>query len=222
MEITSATANPASTAATNQSASASNISSDFETFLKMLTVQMKNQDPLEPLKSEDFAVQLATFSGVEQQVKSNDLLESLGSQLSLMGMSQFAGWVGMEARAPVAAQFDGAPITLAPNPPLSADTAILVVTNADGVEIQRTPVPINGEPLEWTGQLGASIAPDGLYSFSLESYASGAPISTAVVEVYSRITEARNHGGQTFLITEGGGEVLASQVSALREPQDAI
>ena len=48
------------------------LSSDFETFLKMLTVQMENQDPLNPVDSADFAVQLATFSSVEQQVLTND------------------------------------------------------------------------------------------------------------------------------------------------------
>ena len=42
------------------------ISSDFDTFLRMLTVQMRNQDPLDPIDSADYAVQLATFSGVEQ------------------------------------------------------------------------------------------------------------------------------------------------------------
>ncbi len=45
--------------------SSSNISADFETFLKMLTVQMQNQDPLNPVDSSDYATQLATFSGVE-------------------------------------------------------------------------------------------------------------------------------------------------------------
>ena len=47
------------------------LSSDFETFLKMLTVQLENQDPLNPVDSADYAVQLATFSGVEQQVQTN-------------------------------------------------------------------------------------------------------------------------------------------------------
>ena len=41
---------------------------DFETFLKMLTTQIRNQDPLNPMEGSEFAVQLATFSGVEQQV----------------------------------------------------------------------------------------------------------------------------------------------------------
>ena len=52
------------------------ISSDFETFLKMLTVQMENQDPLNPTDSSEYAMQLATFSGVEQQVLTNDLLNA--------------------------------------------------------------------------------------------------------------------------------------------------
>ena len=74
------------------------ISSDFQTFLRMMTAQMQNQDPLNPMEASDFAVQLATFSGVEQQVRSNDLLAGLSDQMSLMGVSQLAGWVGMEAR----------------------------------------------------------------------------------------------------------------------------
>ena len=92
------------------------ISSDFETFLRMLTVKMENQDPLNPVDSSDYAVQLATFSGVEQQVQTNDLLRSLATQLVSGGMAQMAAWVGKEARAPTAAYFDGGAITLAPNP----------------------------------------------------------------------------------------------------------
>ena len=43
------------------------MTTDFETFLRMLTVQMQNQNPLNPMESQEFAVQLATFSGVEQR-----------------------------------------------------------------------------------------------------------------------------------------------------------
>lgn len=53
------------------------LTSDFDTFLRMLTVQMQNQDPLDPVDSADYAVQLATFSGVEQQVRTNELLTEL-------------------------------------------------------------------------------------------------------------------------------------------------
>ena len=83
------------------------ISSDFNTFLKMLTTQLKNQDPLNPMDNSEYAVQLATFSGVEQQVKTNTLLESLGTQLGLSGLSTYAGWVGKDARADMPVWYSG-------------------------------------------------------------------------------------------------------------------
>ena len=54
------TSSQTTTAANAESTDA--LSSDFETFLVMLTAQMENQDPLNPLDSQDFAIQLATFS----------------------------------------------------------------------------------------------------------------------------------------------------------------
>jgi flagellar basal-body rod modification protein FlgD len=92
------------------------IASDFDTFLRMLTVQMRNQDPLDPIDSADYAVQLATFSGVEQQVRTNELLTALTSQMGLGGLAEMGAWVGREARAAVPARFDGTPVTVQPRP----------------------------------------------------------------------------------------------------------
>jgi len=222
MDVTSATTAAATSATKPQGNTAAEVSSDFETFLKMLTVQMKNQDPLEPMASEDLAVQLATFSGVEQQVKTNELLGSLGAQMNLMGMAQLSSWVGMEARAPIAAYYDGQPITLLPNPPASADSTILVVKDENDIEIERKKITVSDDPIAWSGVLGASNAPEGLYSFTLESYSNGAEISSEQMEVYSRIIEARGEAGQILLVTEGGVEISADLVSALREPVDPV
>jgi flagellar basal-body rod modification protein FlgD len=219
MEISSTLTGPAQNTAQNTATKSGVISSDFETFLKMLTVQMQNQDPSDPIKSEDYAVQLATFSGVEQQVRTNELMTAMGAQLGLMSMSQIAGWVGMEARAPVAGYFDGAPISLSPNPPSIADRVDLVVRNTNGVEVQRASIPATSDRVSWAGVAddGTPFAP-GLYSFETESFANGAPIGTAKVELYTTIVEARNQGGQTILLTKGGAEVQATQVTALRDP----
>ncbi len=196
------------------------ISSDFETFLKMLTVQMQNQDPLNPIKSEDYAVQLATFSGVEQQVRTNDLLEALAAQMGVSGMAQLAGWVGMEARAVMPGHFDGAPITLTPNPEPTADRADLVVRNLDGFEVQRIPISLSKDPITWTGLDGnGAELPHGTYSFEVESFSNGALSRTDPAEIYSRIVEARADGGATILVMEGGAEVPASEVTAIREPE---
>jgi flagellar basal-body rod modification protein FlgD len=55
----------------------------YDNFLKLLLAQMKNQDPTEPMKSTDYMAQLATFSQVEQSVKTNSKLDSLLSSYSL-------------------------------------------------------------------------------------------------------------------------------------------
>lgn len=218
MEITqtAATTTAASSASTQQ---ATGITSDFDTFLQMLTVQMQNQDPLNPVDSTDYATQLATFSGVEQAVLTNDLLEALSSQLVSSGLADMAAWVGKEARAATPAYFDGAPITISPNPPVLADNAEVIVRNENGVEVQRFGIPISAEPVEWAGVApGGTAYPSGLYSFEVVSSLEGEVLTQETAEVYSTVTEVRAQGGETLLILEGGSAIATSQVSALREP----
>jgi flagellar basal-body rod modification protein FlgD len=203
--------------ATLPAAAPAAISSDFETFLKMLTTQMQNQDPLNPIDSADYAVQLATFSGVEQSVRTNQLLESLSQQFGLMGMAQMAGWVGQEARTDAPVWMDGDPVTLAPNPAAAADRAVLVVRNAAGDVVSREDLPISTEPYIWDGKgiTGDPLA-DGAYTLQLESYAGEELLTTTPMESYSRIQEARGTPSGTVLVLEGGIEVPASRITALR------
>jgi flagellar basal-body rod modification protein FlgD len=192
------------------------ISSDFNTFLKMLTTQLKNQDPLNPMDNSEYAVQLATFSGVEQQVKTNTLLESLGAQLGLSGLSTYAGWVGKEARADMPVSYSGTPVTLAAQPDPKADSAELVVTDAAGGVVARQPVPLDADSVAWTGLDPSGVPmPKGRYSFALESFAQGVRIATTPAEAYARIIEARG-GATPTLVFEGGVEVEAKTVTALR------
>ncbi len=70
----------AGSGSTNNSSTATNnqmIASNFTTFLQLLTTQLKNQNPLDPLDTNQFTQQLVQFAQVEQQMKSNDTLASL-------------------------------------------------------------------------------------------------------------------------------------------------
>jgi len=213
--ITPTTSTPTPTA---QSRTASP-STDYTTFLKMLTVQMQNQDPLNPIDSADYAVQLATFSGVEQQMRTNDLLADLGSQFGLLGMAQLAGWVGQEARAAVPVWMDGSPVTLSPAPAALADEAVLVVHDSSGALVSRETLPVSTAPYQWLGANAAGDPlPRGLYTLSLESYNNGALLGTTGVESYARILEAQGGANGTSLLLEGGVSVPASAVTALRMP----
>ena len=200
-----------------------NLNSDYETFLKMLTAQAKNQDPLDPLDSSEYAAQLAAFSSVEQQVETNDLLSMMISQLGAMSMAQLSGWVGMEARAAAPAYFDGDPVLVAPNPHNLADDAVLVVYDANDAEVQRYSIGASSDTINWDGVAddGTPFA-NGLYSFQVESYAKGELLSTDQAEIYSRITEARGENGDTILVLEGGANVSANAVTALREANTGI
>lgn len=195
------------------------VSSDFETFLKMLTVQMQNQDPLNPVDSSDYAVQLATFSGVEQQVLTNQLLEGLAAQMGASGMAQMASWVGKDARAISAAQFDGAPITVSTMPALVSSHAELIVRDSAGDEVQRLGIPVVSGPIEWAGVANNGTPfPPGIYSFHVASHSGDSLLMEEQAEVYGSIREVRAEGGQTLVVLPGGIEVPSTAVTALRDP----
>lgn len=226
MDITSLTATtfaassisngpPAGSAGQGQSPK---ITADFDTFLRMLTVQMKNQDPLNPVDSADYAVQLATFSGVEQQVRTNQLLAEMQSRFQQMGMAEMAGWIGKEARSDAAVRYDGRPVTLSPNPAQGATGAVLVVRDIQGGLVAREAIPVSSQPYMWLGADAAgNPLPQGLYTLTLESLNGEDVTNTGSMEHYARVIEARGGPDGTRLVLEGGVEVNADRVTALRE-----
>jgi flagellar basal-body rod modification protein FlgD len=64
---------------------------DYQTFLKLLVTQMKNQDPTKPMESTEYVAQLASFSNVEQNVRTNAKLDQI-MQISVV--SQAGSLVG--------------------------------------------------------------------------------------------------------------------------------
>ena len=69
----------------------------YDAFLQLLIAQMKNQDPLEPMKSSDYVAQLATFSQVEKSVQMNDRLADI---LAVSRLQQAEGLVGRTVSEP--------------------------------------------------------------------------------------------------------------------------
>jgi flagellar basal-body rod modification protein FlgD len=67
----------ASSTSTTDTSTTTGIADNFQTFLTLLTTQLQNQNPLDPLDTNQFTQQLVQFAGVEQQLKSNDQLKSL-------------------------------------------------------------------------------------------------------------------------------------------------
>lgn len=199
----------------------SKISSDFDTFLRMLTVQMQNQDPLNPVDSADYAVQLATFSGVEQQVRTNDLLLGLQSQFQQTSLADLGSWIGKDVRSAAPVLYDGTPVSLSLQPVPGADSAVLVVRDATGNVVSREAVPVSGGPYQWLGaDATGSPVPAGLYSLSLESLRGETRLSTTPLEHYARVVEARLTPDGTRLVLASGAEIAVDAVTALRQPEN--
>ncbi|MFZ2620245.1 MAG: flagellar hook capping FlgD N-terminal domain-containing protein [Alphaproteobacteria bacterium] len=78
---------------------------NFNTFLKLLTTQLQNQDPLKPMEGTDFTAQLAQFSQLEQQIKSNGNLEALVQARDYNAQTLAVSYIGKEVLAPVGSEF---------------------------------------------------------------------------------------------------------------------
>ncbi|MDO5647426.1 flagellar hook capping FlgD N-terminal domain-containing protein [Paracoccus sp. (in: a-proteobacteria)] len=211
--ITAVTSGTAPAAPTFDSA-ATKTGGDFETFLKMLTTQLKNQDPLNPMESTDFAVQLATFSGVEQQALTNKLL---GQMVGQSGGTNIASWIGKEARTTAPVWFGQQALTLDIAPDLRADDVILITKNAMGNTVSREQIGPGAGQIDWFGRdaSGAKLA-DGRYSFAIQNIRAGEVISETAVGAYARVTGAEFTDKGTVLVFDGGATAPADEITALR------
>ena len=71
------TATSTGTSSTSSTLSNTSLANNFQTFLTLLTTQLQNQNPLDPLDTNQFTAQLVQFAGVEQQLRQNDQLATL-------------------------------------------------------------------------------------------------------------------------------------------------
>lgn len=79
---------------TRASSSSASLAQNFDTFLTLLTAQLQNQDPLEPVDSTEFTNQLVQFSGVEQQIETNKNIAELITLTANSQAASLAGYLG--------------------------------------------------------------------------------------------------------------------------------
>jgi flagellar basal-body rod modification protein FlgD len=214
--ITATSPSPATPAALADR-SAFSSGSDFTMFLKMLTTQMQNQNPLNPVEAADFAVQLATFSAVEQQVQTNQLLARM-SERSISG--DLATWLGTDVAAGSATQVGLSEIHLH-LPAATAGTthrALLFKTQA-GQEVMRLPVAVGQNSLYLDPAVtGASPLLPGSYVTEVEDFANADLLGRYPAAQFTRVQEVQKTAQGAVLVLETGVRVDPADVIALRKP----
>lgn len=190
---------------------------DFQTFLSLLTTQMRNQDPLNPVDSTEFVAQLASFSAVEQQIRANDRLDSILAAITAQDGAGLAQWIGKEVEAAARAPFDDDPIAVSVDPVADATRALLVVRDASGAEVARLPVDAAATGLTWEGETANGKAPAGLYAFSVEYFDDENLLEARDGRIFARVKEVRLGGDAPMLVLEGGDEITSDAVIAVRD-----
>ena len=153
------------------------IGKEFNSFIKLLTAQIRNQDPLSPMDSTQFVDQLATFSTLEQQVASNTHLEGIASMIGGLHSSILAGqWLGETVAIDTSwAPYSGEGVDLVVDIPESTDETILKVRDADGNEIWSKTLDPEASSYTWNGETstGDQMAEDGVYQLEIQMYKDG-------------------------------------------------
>jgi flagellar basal-body rod modification protein FlgD len=146
------------------------IAGNFQSFLTLLTTQLQNQNPLDPLDTNQFTQQLVEFAGVQQQLNTNSSLSTLVSLQQTAQSTQALGFVGKTAVVTGnSAALTNSSATWELNVP-SNSTVTLNITNSSGQTVFTNSYPAtagNNQPFTWNGQsTDGTQWPDGQYTLS--------------------------------------------------------
>lgn len=175
---------------------------DFQSFLQLLTAQLRNQDPLSPLDSTQFVAQLANFSTVEQLVSANARLDRLADGLTGGGLDDYASWIGRTAEIEGGAvRYDGSPAAFRFEPAAGAVEATLVVRDQSGAEVHRAPIVNSGGVQLWTGVGGR---PGDVFALEVELRFETGAAATRPAIVFDGIEGVRDTAdGVVFSLSSG-------------------
>jgi flagellar basal-body rod modification protein FlgD len=209
-----------STATSTVNAGIGSLANNFDTFLKLLTTQLKNQDPLSPLDTNNFTQQLTAMTGVQQQLLTNQLLTQMISQ-GQVGLSGSAvGLIGKQVTAenPTMTLKDGK-IDFGYSLDKGAADTTLEIIDSNGQTVwsgKATDNAAGPHALEWNGKTstGRQLPDGGAYQLRVTAKdGGGAPIA-AVTTTTGLVTRVENISGQTVL-TIGNGKALITNITGV-------
>jgi|SRR4051812_41029178 flagellar basal-body rod modification protein FlgD len=193
------------------------IADNFQTFLTLLTTQLQNQNPLDPLDTNQFTQQLVQFAGIEQQMKGNDALASLVSIDKSAQATNALVFVGQTVTVDGAsAQFDGKKATWTFNSPSKA-TANVTITSSSGQTAYSGPFSVNAGAanFSWDGKgTDGTQWPAGTYKMTVvgtDSSGNNVAISTQIQGVVDSVDLTQSPP----LLSVGGQNYTTEQVKSI-------
>lgn len=215
-----------SIASTASSASASGTSSqaiagNFQQFLTLLTTQLKNQNPLDPMDTNQFTQQLVQFAGVEQQLKTNDRLDSILTNSKASASATASSFIGKTVTADgTKSQLSDGSAAWTLTPARAASKATITISDAKGnvVATKSTTLTAGSQSFVWDGRGASGISQaDGTYSIKVDAQdATGSTI--AVDTAVSGTVTSVDLSGSEPVLAVGSAKLLLSSVKNLAGP----
>ncbi|NWG47392.1 MAG: flagellar hook assembly protein FlgD [Alphaproteobacteria bacterium] len=202
MDVGAITANASKSALARTS-----LADNFDTFLTLLTSQLKNQDPLEPMDSGEFTKQLVDFSSVEQAIATNANLEALLGYAAKSEGGTLVSYIGRTVTTTNPAQHvtdQGASwdYTFAAD----AKTSQITISDASGKPVYT----LAGNPaagthsFQWDGKDNAgNQLPPGTYSLSVTAVDAGGASLKATIRTSGTVDAIAFSDGKARLVVDG-------------------
>jgi flagellar basal-body rod modification protein FlgD len=210
----SSTAQAANTSASQQ------LAGNFDTFLQLLTTQLQNQNPLDPLDTNQFTQQLVSFAGVEQQINMNTNLQTLISMQQTSEATSALQLVGstvtVSGNSATLSNATSTPASWSLNAPTPA-TANVTITSAAGTTVFNKTLALNAgaQNFSWNGQgNNGQTWPDGTYKLTVSATgANGQPV-TVSTQVQGTVSGVSLNSNPPTL-TVGGQNVQINQITSI-------
>jgi flagellar basal-body rod modification protein FlgD len=229
-QISSLTASAGSTSpAVTSSTSASSttgsqsLAGNFNEFLTLLTTQLQNQDPLNPMDTNQFTQQLVEFSSVEQQINMNQQMSTLISLQSTAQSSEAAGFLGATVSVNgSSAQLVNGQATWNYSVP-SAATVNVSIANSSGQTVYSQSGSVQGgqQQFTWNGTgTNGQQWPNGAYTMSVTATGANGKsvaVSTQVQGVVSSVDLAQNPP----VLTVNGQQFTVNQIQSVALPSSS-
>lgn len=212
------TNNAASSQSGSTNGALTDLSGNFDTFLTLLTTQLQNQDPMNPMNSDQFTQELVQFSGVEQQINTNDNLKSLIALQKGSASQNAISYLGKNITiTDGSGQLTGGAAHWSYALGSAAAATAITVTDASGkvVYTEKGETGSGQHNFDWNGKDNSgNQLDDGSYKLAVSSLASDGSTVTTAVASQGVVSEVNFTGSEPYLMV-GSMAVPVSSVSAI-------
>lgn len=197
----------------------STIAENFDTFLGLLTTQLQNQNPLDPLDTNQFTSQMVEFTSVEQQLKTNEYLEALTLSNAATTYTQSVSFIGKEVTAAGSTtELVDSSATWSYSSDRDAPNSVVSILDSSGNSVYTETADLGSGDgqFQWDGRdSSGNQLPDGTYTINIDARddIGVIPMSTSTTGI---VTAVELSGNQPVLVI-GNSRISMTDITSVAQ-----